>query len=96
MAVIVYSLDRSTNNDNLPFAEVVNVQKYRLNEKPAPAPTAHYSSPPPATSSNPPPYCAYLQRPRYPVQTSLSCALNPVGSMPPSHYTHAASDSMLL
>lgn len=98
MAVIVYSLDRSTNYDNLPFAEVVNVQKYRLNEKPVTAHAAHRTSPPPSATSNPPSHCNYLQARqarRYPMQTSLSSALNPAVTMA-SSYTHASIDPMML
>jgi len=84
MAVIVYDLDRSFC-DNSPFAEVVGFQKYRVNsEKP--------QSPPPVSPA--PSYSNYnytfasqthcIPRTRYPEQTSLSCALTPIGVRPPS------------
>lgn len=100
MAVIVYNLDRSSPSDNAPFAEVTGIQKYRVNSE---KPTYNPPPPPSAASSDSSAYSGYSQpqcviRPtRYPVQTSLSCALNPVGNMP-SHYTprSAVPTSMLL
>ncbi|KAF7964821.1 hypothetical protein HWV62_2731 [Athelia sp. TMB] len=88
MAVVVYSLDRSPNHDQLPFAEVVAVQKYRVNEKPAAQACSQY----PAPAATPAPYYSEPQAsaPRYPAQTSLSCALTAPA------YTHAAPTSMLL
>jgi hypothetical protein len=77
MAVIVYDLDRSISDDS-PFAEVVGFQKYRVNSE-----KATYG--PSAVSS--PPYSDYSQahcpiRSRHATQTSLACALIPVGSSP--------------
>lgn len=80
MAVIVYDLDRSTSDDS-PFAEVVGFQKYRVNSE-----KTTYG---PSTVSSSPPYSDYSQahcpiRSRHATQTSLACALIPVGSSPPA------------
>jgi len=76
MAVIVYDLDRSISDDS-PFAEVVGFQKYRVNSE-----KATYG---PSAVSSSPPYSGYSQahcpiRSRHATQTSLACALIPVGS----------------
>lgn len=82
MAVIVYDLDRKFC-DNSPFAEVVGFQKYRVNsekpQNPAPVtPSPTYSSYPYGFASQT--HC--IPRTRYPEQTSLSCALTPIGGRP--------------
>ena len=78
MAVIVYDLDRSISDDS-PFAEVVGFQKYRVN--------AEKSTYGPSAVSSSPPYSDYSQahcpiRSRHATQTSLACALTPIGSSP--------------
>lgn len=83
MAVIIYDLDRSTSDES-PFAEVVGYQKYRVNSE-----KNTFVQSPVSPSS---PYSNYSQahcptRPGYTAQTSLSCALTPVGSGPTAEPT---------
>lgn len=85
MAVIVYDLDRNFC-DNAPFAEVVGFQKYRVNSEkpqspPPVSPASSYSSNYNYTFASQIP-C--IPRTRYPEQTSLSCALTPIGARPTS------------
>lgn len=76
MAVIVYDLDRSTNDDTVTsFAEVVGFQKYRVKSEKTP-----YGPPQVSPSST---YSNY-SRSRYVAQTSLSCALTPIINTPDS------------
>lgn len=104
MAVIVYDLDR-TVSDNLPFAEVVAIQRYRVNSEKTQTPSQTSPSPqiPPSLTYSDPTYasqseCSYRSS-RYPGH-SIAYALDPYGdrTKSPAHHRskhHPVDNSMV-